>query len=189
MTVVLSGPEHKFVFANASALRLVERDMGRAPKQVFPNFNARFRWVKPRCGLHKSCYLDFGYHPWCGLSGSVQGILFQGVDVTHRVCGSAEFENSVTECTVEPAQVCSTVLGLNHPLLEVKNEGRQKLAAEVHNGAHQWRAVLKWKIAALQEDIAAENSKHARRAVECLKMLDELSREIKEVSGVQKRIA
>jgi signal transduction histidine kinase len=71
---------------------------------------------------------------------------------------------------------------LNYKLLRAQDEERRRLALELHDSAGQLLAALKWKMVPLSEDIARQDSELAKRAGDCLTLLDELWKELRTVS-------
>jgi signal transduction histidine kinase len=71
---------------------------------------------------------------------------------------------------------------LNCKLLRAQDEERRRLALELHDSAGQLLAALKWKMVPLTEDIARQDSELAKRAGDCLNLLDELWKELRTVS-------
>jgi signal transduction histidine kinase len=116
------------------------------------------------------------------LAGNVEGILFQGVDVSGEVLARSLLEARVKERTLELEQAENTLRALNRRLLEAQDEERRRLALELHDGAGQWLAALKWKMAPLHEDIAPMSPELADRVSECLTLLNELTKELRTLS-------
>jgi signal transduction histidine kinase len=75
-----------------------------------------------------------------------------------------------------------TSRALNRKLLQAQDEERRRLALELHDSAGQLLAALKWKMVPLTEDIARQDSELAKRSGDCLKLLDELWKELRTVS-------
>jgi signal transduction histidine kinase len=71
---------------------------------------------------------------------------------------------------------------LNYKLLRTQDEERRRLALELHDSAGQLLAALKWKMVPLTEDIARQDFELAKRAGDCLHLLDELWKELRTVS-------
>lgn len=203
---MVSGADHRFTFVNSAYLQMSRRSrdelMGRTAREVFPEFHDQgyfelldkvYQTGEPlvtdesplivnKNGRAESFYIDFTYHPLRNIEGKVEGILFQGVDVTAKVAARAELEERVTERTAELAQAEENLRTLNHRLLETQEEERRRLARELHDSAGQWVAALKWKVAILREDIAAKNPDLVRPVSEILHMVDELSKELRTLS-------
>jgi PAS domain S-box-containing protein len=203
---LLSGPDHRYVIANAAYLKMAGRSLdqllGKSVIEVLPEFrgqgffelldrvyetgerfvaSARATRVN-RDGKEKIIYVDFTYHPMRNLAGSVEGILFQGVDVTEEVLARTQLEARVKERTSELQQAQDTLRALNHRLLEAQDDERRRLALDLHDSAGQWLAALKWKMAVLQEDIAPLSTELADRVLECVTLLNELSKELRTLS-------
>jgi PAS domain S-box-containing protein len=203
---LLTGPDHRFVFANAAYLKMAGRDLdqvlGKTVREVLPELRAQgffelldrvYQTVDPfvasarevrvnRDGKEATIYVDFTYHPMRNLAGSVEGILFQGVDVTEEVLARTQLEARVKERTSELQQAQDILRALNHRLLEAQDDERRRLALDLHDSAGQWLAALKWKMAPLQEDIAPLSTELAARVSECLTLLNELSKELRTLS-------
>jgi PAS domain S-box-containing protein len=203
---LLSGPDHRFLFANAAYLKLsgrkLDQVLGKPIREVLPEIqeqgfvallNRVYQTHEPfvasaremrlnRDGKEETIFVDFTYHPMRNMAGKVEGILFQGVNVTEELQARTRLEARVKERTVELEQAEDTLRALNRRLLEVQDEERRRLALELHDSAGQWLAALKWKMALLVEDIAPQSTELAERVSECLTLLNELTKELRTLS-------
>jgi PAS domain S-box-containing protein len=203
---LLSGPDHRFAFVNSAYLKMSGRSadqlIGHSVREVFPElcdqpyfalldnvyltntpFLANESPVKVnRNGRVETFYVDFTFHPLRDLEGKVEGILFQGVDVSEEVLARAELEERVRERTAELAQAKENLRTLNRRLFETQDAERRRLARELHDSAGQWLAALKWKLALLREDVGGKCSDPAARLSESMHMVDELSKELRTLS-------
>ena len=203
---LLSGPDHRFVFVNSAYLKMSGRSadqlIGYSVRDAFPElcdqpyfalldnvyltntpFLATESLIKVnRNGRMETCYVDFTYHPLRDLEGKVEGILFQGVDVSEKVLARAELEERVRERTAELAQTREDLRTLNRRLFETQDAERKRLARELHDSAGQWLAALKWKLALLREDVGGKRSDPITRLSESIDMVDELSKELRTLS-------
>jgi PAS domain S-box-containing protein len=115
---VLSGPEHRFEFANAAYLRLIggRELLGRTLADALPEAvdqgylellnnvfrsgksysskAARFVEVAPGSGASREHFVDFIYQPITDASGSVTGIFVEGSDVTERTLAEVALRES-----------------------------------------------------------------------------------------------
>jgi signal transduction histidine kinase len=138
--------------------------------------------VNKNGGRLESFYVDFTYHPLRNLEGKVEGIVFQGVDVTEKVLARTQLEQRFQERSAELAHAEENLRTLNHRLIETQEDERKRLARELHDSAGQWLAALKWKISAIQEEIGAQNAALAKKASESVHMVDELTKELRTLS-------
>jgi PAS domain S-box-containing protein len=203
---LLNGPDHKFVFANAEYLKLTDRSrsqiIGLPIHEVFPEVNGQGHfelldriyqrgerysasesqvWLN-RHGRHELIYVNFAYQPLRDINGQVEGILVHAVEVTEQVLARTQLETRVKDRTAQLEHAHEELRKLNYTLVQAQEEERRRLALELHDGAGQWLAALKWKMDALQEDIAPHSPELSKRASDCLTLLDELSKEVRTVS-------
>jgi PAS domain S-box-containing protein len=203
---LLSGPEHIFVFVNAAYVKVTGRDrdqlLGKTAREVFPEFAEQGffelldrvyvtgesylasgrKVIIHRCGGEQSLYFDFTYFPMRDLAGAVHGILLHGVDVTQPVLAQAQLEARVKERTAELEDARDNLRILNHNLMRVQEEERRRLALELHDGAGQLLAALRWKLHPLQQMIGEERPELGKFAKDSLQLLEELSQELRTVS-------
>jgi two-component system NarL family sensor kinase len=66
---------------------------------------------------------------------------------------------------------------LSHKLLRAQDEERRRLALELHDTAGQLLTAR--KMAPVTEDIAQQSSELAKRSADCLKLVDELWKELR----------
>jgi PAS domain S-box-containing protein len=203
---LLSGTDHRFAVVNAAYLKMSGRSadqlIGRTVREVFPELNNQpyfalldnvFQTNTPlfsnesiatlnRNGHSETFYIDLTFHPLRDLEGMVDGILFQGVDVSDRVLARAQLEERVRDRTAELAQAEENLRILNRRLFETQDAERKRLARELHDSAGQWLAALKWKLALLRQDINGKESDPFARVSESLHMVDEISKELRTLS-------
>jgi signal transduction histidine kinase len=135
-----------------------------------------------RDGRQRSLYVDFTYHPLRNLEGSVEGILFQGVDVTERVLARTLLETRVKERTAELNKAQDVLRAVNQSLLQAQEEEQRRLAVELHDSAGQLLAALKWKLATIQDEIGRENAELVKLVKASVGLLDELSSELRTIT-------
>ena len=203
---LLDGSNHKFVFANEAYVKMAGRDLiqliGKTMREVFPELDgqgyfelldrvyqsgepflatARERTIN-RHGKQESIHLDFGYFPVRNLVGEVDGILFQGVDVTEQVMARSQLEARVKERTAELEQAHEGLRELNHRLMRAQDEERRRLGLELHDSAGQLLVALKWKLGPLHKEIGPDHAEWAKLATDAFRLADELSQELRTVS-------
>ncbi|PYX89215.1 MAG: hypothetical protein DMG68_05910 [Acidobacteria bacterium] len=203
---LLIGPDHVFSFANDGYLEVVGRDrnqlLGKSVREIFPEFveqgltelldrvyqsseacTVAAREVNIcRQGCEEIFYFDFTYFPMRNITGAVEGILCQGVDVTRAVRAKTELEAEVRERTLELEELHENLRTLNHDLMRVQDEERRRLGLELHDSAGQLLAALKWKLDPLQRELGAERPDLRKLAQDALELLGELSQELRTVS-------
>ena len=165
---LLHGPDHRFVFANRAYLKMarkrrneiLERTVKEALPELLPQgfldlLNRVYQTGQTvvaaasqvnlvRRGEQVTLYVDFTYHPICNLHGQVEGILFQGVDVTEQVLTRTRLEERVSERTRELMRAEETLRALNHRLVRAQEEERRRIALELHDSVGQSIAALHW---------------------------------------------
>ena len=203
---ILSGPDHTFTLANDAYCALVDREreqiLDKPVREVYPEFqgqgflelldrvyctgkafDATEREVRIyRHGRQELIYMNFTYYPVRDLDGTVHSIVFMGVDITQQVLTRSQLETRVKERTAELQQMQEELGELNHKLVELQVEERRRLARELHDSAGQWLAALQWKLVPLADDLAPAGSDLAKRAFDCVGMLDQLSKELRTLS-------
>ncbi len=203
---LLSGPDHRYDFVNAAYVKVAGRSreemIGRTVREVFPELEAQgfvglldqvyrtgeafFATEKVveifRHGQVETAFFDFSYCPVRNASGQVEGILFQGIETTEQVLARNQLEARVRERTAELEKVHSDLRSLNYLLLKTQEEERRRLALELHDSAGQLLAALKWKMLSLQRDAAGSSPAVQKSTTDSLKLLDELTKELRTVS-------
>jgi signal transduction histidine kinase len=203
---LLNGPNHEFAFVNEAYVEMVARDItqliGKTAREVFPEIGGQgyfelldrvYQSGEPflataravtlnRHGKQESIYLDFGFFPVRNLVGEVDGILFQGVDVTEQVMARSQLEARVKERTAELEQAHEGLRELNHRLMRAQDEERRRLGLELHDSAGQLLVALKWKLGPLHKEIGPDHAEWAKLATDAFRLADELSQELRTVS-------
>src|SRR6202453_1507196 len=134
---LLSGPDHRFVFVNRAFLRMAGRErnevIGKFVRDVFPELadqgfldllNRVYQTGEAflasaheasitRSGRKETFYIDFTYYPMRSLAGEVEGILFQGIDVTEQVLARVQLEKRVSESATELTRAKGNLDALN----------------------------------------------------------------------------
>lgn len=198
---LLSGPDHRFVFANRAYLKMAGRGrneiVGQFVKDALPElvdqgfldllnrvyqtgevFAASAREVSlMRAGKKQTIYVDFTYFPMRNLAGEIEGILFQGIDVTDHVLALCELEKRVSERTrrLERAERC--MRALNHELMVAHDEESRRISLELHDSVGQLMAALQWKLVSAQGVVDSQATVAA-----CLGLAEDISKEIRTIS-------
>jgi len=202
---LLSGPDHRFVFANGAYLKMVGRAetqiIGKTAREALPELvdqgfldllNRVYQTGEPfvasareanltRARKDETVFVDFTYSPMRNLEGEIEGILFQGVDVTDQVLAREQLEKRVSERTRELKRAERSLRALNHRFMLAQDEERRRLALELHDSAGQLIAILQWKLVSLQES-APHAAPVAADIAACRSIAEDLSREIRTIA-------
>jgi PAS domain S-box-containing protein len=203
---LLHGPDHRFVFANRAYLKMarkrrneiLERTVKEALPELLPQgfldlLNRVYQTGQTvvaaasqvnlvRRGEQVTLYVDFTYHPICNLHGQVEGILFQGVDVTEQVLTRTRLEERVSERTRELMGAEETLRALNHRLVRAQEEERRRIALELHDSVGQSIAALHWKLASLEESAKDAGGVIAKDLAVCRGLAENVAQEIRIIS-------
>jgi PAS domain S-box-containing protein len=203
---VFHGHAHHLAFVNEAYLTLVDRSrdsiLGRSVRELFPEiegqgyfetldkvyetgetFVAKEAEVKlNRFGKMDTIYVDFIFLPMRSVDREVDGVLFQGNDVTDKVLARTRLEDRVSERTAELLNAQADLRSLNQQLLLAQEEERRRLALELHDGAGQWLVALKWKLGSLPQLLEQSPQLILEELNDSLKLLDSLSQELRTVS-------
>jgi PAS domain S-box-containing protein len=203
---LLSGPDHRFVFANRSYLRMAGRErnevIGKLVRDVLPELvdqgfldllNRGYQTGKAflasahevslmRSGRKETFYVDFTYYPMRTLAGEIEGILFQGIDVTEQVLARVQLEKRVSERTTELKRAEENLRALNQKLIISQDEERRRLALELHDSVGQLVAALQWKLVSAQERLYDPGATMAGYITACLGLAEDISKEIRTIS-------
>ena len=129
-----------------------------------------------RFGKKDTIYVDFTFLPMRSADGEVDGVLFQGNDVTEKVLVRTRLEDRVSERTAELLNAQADLRSLNEQLLLAQEEERRRLALELHDGAGQWLVGLKWKLGSLPQLLEQSPQQIPEELNDSLKLLDSLSK-------------
>jgi PAS domain S-box-containing protein len=203
---VLQGHAHHLAFANEAYLTFVDRSresiLGRSVRELFPELEGQgyFEILDQvyetgeisvakeaeaklnRFGKMDTIYLDFVFVPMRSSDGKVDGILFQGNDVTDKVLARTRLEERVSERTAELLHAQADLRSLNQQLLIAQEEERRRLALELHDGAGQWLAALRWKLGFMPQLLEQSQQLLLEELNGSLRLLDSLSQELRTVS-------
>jgi PAS domain S-box-containing protein len=201
---LLSGPDHRFVFANRAYFKMAGRGLneivGQFAKDAFPElldqgfldllnrvyqtgevFAASEREVNlTRAGKKQTIYVDFTYFPMRNLAREIEGILFQGIDVTENVLARCELEKRVRERSRRLERAERSMRALNHELMLARDEESRRISLELHDSVGQLIAALQWKLVSAQA-IVHEATLAGYLAV-CLGLAEDISKEIRTIS-------
>src|ERR1700722_14094574 len=202
---LLSGPDHRFVFANRAYFKMAGRGrneiVGQFVKDALPElvdqgflellnrvyqtgevFAASEREVSlTRAGKNQTIYVDFTYFPMRNLAGEIEGILFQGIDVTEHVLARYELEKRVSERTRRLERAERSLRALNHELMLARDEESRRISLELHDSVGQLIAALQWKLVSAQGIVDSQATVAGYIAV-CLGLAEDISKEIRTIS-------
>jgi len=203
---LLSGPDHRFVFANRAYLRMAGRQrsevIGKLVRDVLPELvdqgfldllNRVYRTGEAflasaheaslmRSGRKETFYVDFTYYPMRSLAGEIEGILFQGIDVSEQVLARVKLEERVSERTMELKRAEENLHALNQKFLMAQDEERRRLALELHDSVGPLVAALQWNLVSAQEHVHAPGGAMAGYIAACLGLAEDISTEIRTIS-------
>jgi PAS domain S-box-containing protein len=203
---LLSGSNHRFVFANRAYFKMAGRRrneiIGKLVRDALPElvdqgfldvlnrvyqtgetFVASGREVNlVRGGRKQRVYVDFTYYPMRNLAGEIEGILFQGIDVTEEVLARTQLEKRVSERTTELKRAEGNLRALNQELMLAQDEERRRLALELHDSVGQSVAALQWKLVSAQENVYDSGEAIAGYIAACLGLAEDISKEIRTIS-------
>jgi PAS domain S-box-containing protein len=203
---LLSGPDHRFVFANRAYYKMAGRRrneiIGKLVMDALPElvdqgfldvlnrvyqtgetFVASAREVNlVRGGRKQTVYVDFTYYPMRNLAGEIEGILFQGIDVTQEALARTQLEKRVSERTTELKRAERNLRALNQELMLAQDEERRRLALELHDSVGQSVAALRWKLVSAQENVSDSRDAMAGYIAACLRLAEDISKEIRTIS-------
>jgi two-component system NarL family sensor kinase len=203
---LLSGPDHRFVFANRAYYKMAGRRrneiIGKLVMDALPElvdqgfldvlnrvyqtgetFVASAREVNlVRGGRKQTVYVDFTYYPMRNLAGEIEGILFQGIDVTQEALARTQLEKRVSERTTELKRAERNLRALNQELMLAQDEERRRLALELHDSVGQSVAALRWKLVSAQENVSDSREAMAGYIAACLRLAEDISKEIRTIS-------
>jgi PAS domain S-box-containing protein len=202
---LLSGPDHRFVFANRAYLKMAGRGrneiIGQFVKNALPElvdqgfldllnrvyqtgevFAASAREVSlTRASKKQTIYVDFTYFPMRNVAGEIEGILFQGIDVTDHVLALCELEKRVSERTRRLERAERSMRALNHELMMARDEESRRISLELHDSVGQLIAALQWKLVSAQGIVDSQATVAGYIAV-CLGLAEDISKEIRTIS-------
>jgi PAS domain S-box-containing protein len=203
---LLSGPDHRFVFANRAYLRMVGRGrseiVGKFVRDALSElvdqgfldlldrvyetgeaFVASAREASLiRAGIRQTLYVDFTYFPMRNLAGEIEGILFQGIDVSEQVRARADLEKRVSERTRELERAERSLRELNQKLMLAQDVERRRFALELHDSVGHLIAALQWKLVSAQESLYNPGAAMAGYIGGCLELAEDISKEIRTIS-------
>jgi PAS domain S-box-containing protein len=203
---LLSGPDHRFVFANRAYLKMAGRArneiIGKIVREVLPELvdqgfldllnrvyqtgeaflSSAHEASLMRSGRKETFYVDFTYYPMRSLAGEIEGILFQGIDVTEKVLARVQLEKRVSERTTELKRAEANLRALNHKLTTAQDEERRRLALELHDSVGQLVAALQWKLVSAQERLYDPGATMAVHIAACVALAEDISKEIRTIS-------
>jgi len=202
---LLSGSDHRFVFANRAYLKMAGRRrneiIGKCVRDALPELVAQgflellnqvyqtgeafvasaCEVILRRAGRDETIYVDFTYYPMRNLAGEIEGVLFQGIDVSEQVLARSLLEKRVSERTRELERAKRSLHALNHKLMLAQDEERRRLSLDLHDSVGQLIAALQWKLVSLEENAYASGPMAGHIAA-CRGLAEDISKEIRTIS-------
>jgi PAS domain S-box-containing protein len=202
---LLSGSDHRFVFANRAYLKMAGRRrneiIGKCVRDALPELVAQgflellnqvyqtgeafvasaCEVILRRAGRDETIYVDFTYYPMRNLAGEIEGVLFQGIDVSEQVLARSLLEKRVSERTRELERAKRSLRALNDKLMLAQDEERRRLSLDLHDSVGQLIAALQWKLVSLEENAYASGPMAGHIAA-CRGLAEDISKEIRTIS-------
>jgi signal transduction histidine kinase len=135
-----------------------------------------------RAGKKQTIYVDFTYFPMRNLAREIEGILFQGIDVTEHVLARCELERRVSERTRRLERAERSLRALNHELILARDDESRRISLELHDSVGQLIAALQWKLMSAQGIVYDSETTVAGYIAVCLGLAEDISKEIRTIS-------
>ncbi len=137
----------------------------------------RYRWV-----------LSHG-EPRFDDEGGLEGFVGSCMDISERIAAEEalkqvheQLDARVKERTLELDQAQERLRRLSARLLQMQDDERRTIARELHDTAGQILVALNLNLVPVEEELQKENSGLARKLTESLRLIEELSRDLRTMS-------
>jgi len=205
---ILTGPEHRWSFANAAYCSIVGRTreelLSRPIRETVPELASQgffdlldqvYRTGTPYIGKdakaminrgpHQSPqegYFDFIYQPTRNMKGEVEGIMALAIDITAQFEARTQLESRVQERTLELRQAHESLRTLSGCLMQAQDEERRRVARELHDSTGQYLAAVQMNLAALADDLALHGDGLRKRMKDTIDLVALCTAEIRTLS-------
>lgn len=205
---ILSGPEHRWSFANAAYCKITGRSaeqlLNRTIHETMPELAGQgffelldkvYRSGVPYVGKNmkalinrgpgsaaEEAYFDFIYQPVRKVSGEIEGLMVLAVDVTEQQLARNLLESRVQERTLELKRAHEALRVLSGSLMKAQDEERRRVARELHDSAGQYLAAVQMNLSALAGDAALLGDGVRARLADTINLVDHCTAEVRTLS-------
>jgi PAS domain S-box-containing protein len=205
---ILSGPDHRWSFANAAYCVLLGRTreqlLNRTIRETLPELEGQgffelldqvYRTGTPYIGKEvkgtlnrgpgqspQEGYFDFIYQPVFNVAGEVEAIMALAVDITEQFQARTQLESRVQERTIQLQQAHESLRMLSSCLMQAQDEERRRVARELHDSTGQYLAAVQMNLAALAADPALQPDNLRRRMADTIDLVVQCTAEIRTLS-------
>jgi PAS domain S-box-containing protein len=205
---ILSGPDHRWSFANAAYCSIVGRSheqlLGRTIRETLPELGGQgffelldqvYRTGTPYIGKDakaminrgpgqspQETYFDFIYQPVRNIAGEVEGIMALAVEVTDQFQARTQLESRVQERTLQLQQAHESLRMLSGCLMQAQDEERRRVARELHDSTGQYLAAVQMNLAALAGDPVLQGDTLRGRMADTMNLVAQCTAEIRTLS-------
>jgi signal transduction histidine kinase len=207
---MLSGPDHRWTFANATYCEIVGRQsdslLNRPLRETLPELAGQgfFELLDQvyRTGVAyvgkdvraiinrgpeqrpEEAYFDFIYQPVTNMAGDVQGLMALAVEVTEQRQARATLESRVLERTQELKLAQEALQRLSGRLIRDQDEERRRLSRELHESTGQYMAAIQMNLSALMNDAKHLDEGVRSRLKEAIELVAHCNAETRTLSGL-----
>ena len=204
---ILTGPEHRWSFANSALCELVGRTseqlLGRTILESLPELAEQgfselldqvYRTGVPFVGKNvrglvsrgagalTEIYIDFIYQPVRNIDGQVEGIMALAVDVTEKIKARTLLETRVQERTSELQLAHESLRLLSGCLMQAQDEERRRVARELHDSVGQYLAAIQMNLDVLNAEAAIISERFRPRLADSIDLVQRCTSEIRTLS-------
>jgi PAS domain S-box-containing protein len=204
---ILSGPDHRWSFANSAYCEIVGRSpgdlMNRPIRETLPELigqgffellDEAYRSGVPYIGKEmkaslnrgtnrssQEAYFNFIYQPARNVAGEIEGIMVLAVDITEQVEARTQLQSKVQQRTMELQRAQEALRTLSGSLMQAQDEERRRVARELHDSVGQYLAAIQMNLSALGGDLVDPASLRPRLQ-DCIDLVGRCTAEIRTIS-------
>jgi signal transduction histidine kinase len=204
----LSGPEHRWSFANATYANIlgrpVEAILHRPIRETLPELVGQgffelldqvyatgvpFVGRGMKCILNRGAdhqpedaYFDFIYQPARTVTGEIEGVIVLAVDITETMQAKTQLEARVQERTLELQRAHESLRLLSGCLMQAQDDERRRVARELHDSTGQFLAAIQMNLATLASDSGLLSEKLRARLTDTIDLVDRCTAEVRTLS-------
>lgn len=205
---ILSGPEHRWSFANTTYCKIVGRSreqlLNRTIRESLPELagqgflelldqvyrngvpyvgkNVKALLNRGSGGAVEEAYFDFIYQPVRNVAGEIEGLMVLAVDVTEQQQARSLLESRVQERTLELKRAHEALRVLSGSLMQAQDEERRRVARELHDSAGQYLAAVQMNLAALANETTSMPEGLQARLADTIRLVDHCTAEVRTLS-------